>query len=903
MHERIFRMLLRLYPQPLREEFGDAMVEFFRDRIADARRSHGSLGVLEAWGATVADALRAAPLARFDALRRGFARHTSPPLRAVVDARRKDRMLASLWQDVRHAMRGMRRSPAFTVLVIATLALGMGANVAIFSVVNGILLKPLPFAEPERLIRIDQTNAISEPEFADYRRDTHTLSRIAAYAFGSASFTGQGEEAERVQGARVSDGFFEVLRVGALLGRTFQPDEERAGAARVVVLSYGLWQRRYGGDASIVGRDILVNGTPRTVVGVMPRSFRFPEEETGVWTPIGFKYDSLWTRNNHYLQAIGRVAPDVDVRQVTAELRTLTKHWTKDYPDVYAPDEPLTVSAIPLTQAVVGAARPYLLALLGAVGFVLLIACVNVANLLLVRGESRRKELAVRTALGASRARLVRQGLTESILFSLAGGLAGLAIAKVGVNVLLLLAPAELPRLNEVTIDPAVLWFAVAIATFTGLAFGVAPAWMAAREDTSEALKEGGKTSTAAARGAGRTRRRLVSAEIALTVVTLCGAGLMVRSLWKLQAVELGFQPDHVLTMRVTPFTPAPMPQEDRNARSAQFYEQLLARVRAEPRVTAAAAVEDLPIADGNSIWSILIDGAPMTSVAQARSAMPQKVTTDYFRVMRISLVKGRTFREEDRVDAPLVAVVNETMARKEWPSRGALGGTIKMLSPEAPWATVVGVVKDVRSAGFTGEVPPTMYFPLAQSGKSAYLVPPVMSLVVRTSGDPSALTNVIRGIVRELDPNAPVSRVATMDRLVADSVGARRFSTLLLAGFGCLALLLAAIGIYGVIASAVTQRKYEIGVRLALGARRQDVVVMVLREGLRTAALGAAVGLAGAIATAYALRAVFFEVKAWDPLTLAGAVLLLMLAALLASWIPAMRASAVHPMSALRVE
>ncbi len=906
-HERAFRLLLRLYPHRLREELGDAMVEFFRDRIADARGSHGSLGVMEAWGAAVADALRHAPLARVDAARQALRRLTSPPLRAVSDARRKDRMLSSIWQDVRHAMRGMRRAPAFTLLVIATLALGMGANVAIFSVVNGILLKPLPFAEPERLVKIEQGDpyaTISEPEFADYRRDAHSLEGVAAYEAGSASLTGEGSDAEHVGRARVSDGFFRVLRVSAVLGRTFQPDEERAGAPPVVVLSYGLWQRRYGGDPSIVGRDVMVNGSARTVVGVMPASFRFPRENTAVWTPIGFRYDSLWTRNNHYLQTIGRVAPDVEISHVTAELRTLTRNWAKDYPDFYFPDKPFTVSAVPLSRSVVGPARPYLLALLGAVGFVLLIACVNVANLLLVRGESRRKELAVRTALGASRTRLVRQGLTESILFSLAGGFAGLAIAMLGVRAMLLLAPAELPRLNEVAIDHTVLWFAAAIAAVTALACGVAPAWMAAREDTSETLKEGGKTSTSAARGAGRTRRRLVSAEIALTVVTLCGAGLMVRSLSRLQSVDLGFQPDHILTMRITPPpATAETPQRELDARSALFYEQLLVRVRADPRVTAAAAVKDLPVADGYSGWSILIDGAPRTTIALAPVAAPQMVTTDYFKVMRIPLVRGRTFTGEDRMDAPLVAVINETMARKEWPDRDPVGGTITMFGPNGGAATVVGVVKDVRSGGFAGEVPPTMYFPHPQSGRSAYYVPEAMTLLVRTSGNPSALTGAVRGIVRELDPKAPVSRVATMDRLVADSVGARRFSTLLLAGFGCLALLLAAIGIYGVISSAVAHRTYEIGVRMALGARRQDVVVMILKEGLRTAALGAAIGIAGAIASAYAMRAVFYEVKAWDPLTLGGTVLLLMLTAVLASWIPARRASAVHPMSALRVD
>jgi len=906
-HERAFRTLLHLYPSQMREELGDAMVEFFRDRISDARAAHGSLGVLEAWGATMADVVRNAPLARYDALRRAISRVTSPVPRAVVAARRKDRMFSSIWQDVRLAIRGVRRAPSFSALVIATLALGIGANVAIFSIVNGILLKPLPFADPERLIRIDQSQSygsISEPEFADFRRDAHTLKGVAAYTGGSVSFTGQGEEAERVDRARVSDGFFQVLQVGAMLGRTFQPEEERAGAAPVMVLSYGLWQRRYGGDRAILGKDVLMNGQARTVVGVMPPSFRFPGEDTGVWTPIGFRYDSLWTRNNHYLQVIGRVAPGVEISQVSAELRTLTAKWANEYPDVYFPDKPYSAAATPLTDAVVGQARPYLLALLGAVGFILLIACVNVANLLLVRGESRRKDLAVRTALGASRTRLARQGLTESILFSIAGGLAGLAVAKLGLRALLLLAPSELPRLSEVGIDPTVLWFAVAMSAITGLAFGVAPAWLAAREDTSETLKEGGKTSTSASRGAGRTRRRLVSAEIALTVVTLCGAGLMVRSLVMLQAVDLGFQPDHVLTMRLTPAPPpGTLTPDERSARATLLYDQILSRVRAQSQVAAAAAVEDLPVADGNSSWSILIDGAPQTSIAQAPTAMPQVVTVDYFKTMRIPLVKGRMFTSDDRGDAPLVAVVNETMARQQWPKRDALGGTVRMFSLGSPWVTVVGVVKDVRSVGYTGDVPPTMYFPHSQAGRSAYFTPDALSLVVRTTGDPSNVTKIVRGIVREVDPSAPVSRVATMETLVANSVAARRFSTVLLAGFGGLALVLAAIGIYGVISSTVAQRQYEIGVRMALGARRQDVVTMVLREGLRTALLGAGVGLIAAIAVGYTLRAVFYEVTAWDPPTLIGSIVLLMLAALLASWLPARRASAVHPMSALRVD
>ncbi|HVE79990.1 MAG TPA: ABC transporter permease, partial [Gemmatimonadaceae bacterium] len=753
-------------------------------------------------------------------------------------------MFQSILHDLRLALRGMRARPAFAAVVLATLTLGIGANAAIFSVVNGVLLKPLPYADVERVVQVsheDPYYSVSEPEFRDYKVGTRTLATVAAYQRTSATLLGEGD-AERLDVARVSDGFFSALGVRPLVGRAFLPAEDRPDAEQVAVLSEGLWRHRFAGDSRIVGRTVVLDGQPRTVVGVMPARFDFPAREVALWTPLRLNYDSLWTRNNHYLTVVARAAAGHSPAAAGAELNAMARAFMRDYPETYFPDKPLRVKVTPLGDQLLGDTRPYLLALLGAVGFVLLIACANVANLLLARGEARRKEQAIRTALGATRARLARQGLTESVVYAAAGGALGVAFAWLGVRALLALAPATIPRLDEVRVDLPVLLFTALLSLLTGLTFGLAPSLRAARQDPADTLKEGGKTSAAQGRGAGRARGMLVAAETALAVVTLTGAGLMVRSLWKLQAVELGFEPRGVLIARVSPSADA---YDD--ARTVGFYQELLSRAAALPGVRAAGAVRDLPIGDGHSMWSIMLDGRVVKTIAEAPGATPQQVTSEYFRAMAIPVVRGRAFTEADRDGAPPVTVINETMARQFWPNEDPLGHTLKMFNEESPWVTIVGVVKDVRSGGFAADAPPTMYFPHAQAGKSAYYTPRTMNLVVRTDRDPLALAGPVRELVRQMDRGIPVSRVGAMEEIVAGSVASRRFSTTLLATFAVVAALLAGIGIYGVISYLASQRTYEIGLRMALGAGRGQVVRLMMRQGVRYAAAGVVLGLLGA--------------------------------------------------------
>ena len=906
--DRAYRMLLRLYPREFRQRFGPDMVDFFRDRRHAARRTSGTLGVARVWARAISDVIGVAALERAGAVSRSLraARDSwnDEPSRITFDSRNED-MLATLAGDIRYALRGMMTKRAFSAVVLATLALGIGANVAIFSVVNGVLLRPFPYPDAERVVQVTHLSpysTVSEPEFVDYRNGAKRFERLAAFTATSGTLTGD-RDPERVTITRVSDGFFSILKVPAAIGRTFVPEEDRHDGMprRAAVLSHGLWTRRYGGDTSLVGKEIRINNISVTVVGVMPERFDFPSSETALWTPLRLNYDTLWTRNNHYLQMIARLTPGATAEGATAELNTLAKQFVRDYPAVYGQKDPLVVTVTPLPDQLLGKTRPYLLALLGAVGFVLLIACVNVANLLLARGEARPKELAIRTALGASRGRLARQVMTESVLYALVGGAMGVALAWWGQQLLRAAAPESIPRVAEVTIDGGVLGFALLVTSLTGVLFGLIPAARGSRDETVRTLREGGKTSSQA--GIGRARGVLVVSEVALAVVLLTGAGLMIRSLWKLQSIDLGIKPEHVLTMRVSFPEPAAAISDPTGPSRAitQFYQDLTSRVQSLPGVRSVGAVGDLPIAGGFSIWSILVDGSPMMSVGEAPSAMPQQVTPGYFRTMGIPVVRGREFTAADRDDAPLVVLVNETAAKKLWPGKNPIGGTLKMLNTTSPWATVVGVVRDVRSAGYQAEIPATMYFPHAQAGKSAYYTPAAMSLVIKTDGDPTALAAPVRNIVRQLSAVTPVSQVQTMEQVVAASVSSRRFSTQLLAGFASLALLLAGLGIYGVIAYDVSQRTHEIGLRMALGARSGQVAGMMLSRGVRLVAVGLAIGVAGSLAVTGVLQSLLVDVGRFDPLTLGGVVLVLGLVAAGAAYLPARRASSVDPMVALR--
>jgi predicted permease len=882
--ERLYRALLHLYPASFRRRYGAEMLAFYRER----RRAGGA---------------RVWPRVFLDLILSAAAEH----LRASAPSRpRVFRVLRVLrapttgltMQTFRHTLRGLARTPAFTAVVLLTLALGIGANAAIFSVVNGVLLQPLPFPDPDRLVDFrhqEPYSNVSEPEFADYRRDMRSLERLAAYTGTDLNLEGD-QQPVRVVGGRVSDGFFPVMGVAPLLGRTFAPEEEKParGPAPVVLISEAVWRTHFGADPGILTREIRLNGVPRRVIGVMPDRFGLPDAEVGIWLPLRLDYDSLWTRNNHHLLLVGRLKPGATVAEANLEANLLTRRWVKDFPETYQPDQAFVAEIKPLMERVLNNSRPYLVTLLAAVGFVLLIACANVANLLLIRGEARRRELGIRTALGASGSRLVVQQLTESGVLALAGGGLGLLVAWGGVRALLSLAPATLPRLEQVKLDGAVLLFTLAVSLGTGLLFGLLPALRASRGDASSALRDGARSSS---RGGSRMRRALVMGEVALAVVMLSGAGLLLRSLRSLQQTDIGFDDSRILTARVN----LPPLNYDTDAKAIAKIAEIEERVRALPGVVSAGTMGWTPVVGGGGTWSISIDGTEAAQIAGAPSADPQQVTPGYFGTLGVRMVRGRAFTEQDREDAPPVAIVNEAMAKALWPGQDPVGHTLKMYGSQVPWVTIVGVARNILSRGVGKTTPPTMYFPYAQAGKSAYFIPRQVTLAVKTTGNPEALGPAVSRIVHQLDPGAPVSEVRSMEAVMGTALASRRFTTVLLGWFAALALLLAGVGIYGVIAYGVSQRTYEIGLRQALGADRGSVLGLIVSEGMRLTGVGLLIGLAGTLAAGQLIRSMLVNVKATDPLTLAGVALVLTAVAALASWIPARRAMAVSPTEALR--
>jgi putative ABC transport system permease protein len=882
----VFRALLRLFPQRFRDRYGDEMLEVWRADHArgDVRWVRAALDLIASAARTHASELQ----------RSRSALHTT---HRTLESPRGDSMIATLLQDLRYAIRGMVSRPAFAVIVLATLALGIGANTAIFSVVNGILFRPLPYRDADRIVRFTHAQpnqTVSEPEFRDYKRDMRAFEMLAAFNQGELSLSGGEGDPMRVQSTRVSSEFFPILGVHPALGRTFAPDEFKTSGPRAIILSHGLWMSQFGGDSSIVGKDVLLNGQPRSVIGVMPKGFDFPTAAPGIWTAWRVNYDSLWTRNNHYLTLVGRLAPGKSIEMARTEANTLGKRWLTDFPETYKAGEPLVADIESIGTSITGATRPFLLALFGAVGFVLLIACVNVANLFLTRGESRRKEFVIRSALGASGGRLISQLLIEGLLFAMVGGLLGVSLAFAIVRLLVRAAPPSLPRVGDIHIDGTVLVFTLAITILTGLVFGLIPGFRSAGAGRMDAQREGGKTS--AHRSSATLRRLLVASETALAVVMLAGAGIMLRSLWSLQGTELGFEPAGVLTAQLA-LPPAQYPQD----RTVSFYERAVAGLASSPGVVAAAAVQALPIADGGSRYSVMIDNVVLRNISESPSPAPQQITPDYFRVMGMGMAAGRAFTAEDRLGAPFVAIVNEALARELWKGVSPIGHTIKMFNDAAPWATIVGVVKDARVEGITEPVPPMMFFPHAQATRSNYSASQTMSLVVRTQGRPETVAPVLRDVVRKLEPAVPVARLRSMEDVVASSIDSRRFSTALLAGFAALALILAGIGIYGVIAFSVSQRTYEIGLRVALGAQRGSVATLVLRQVLAMTGAGAVVGLIGAVAVTRAAKSLIVGVSAFDIPTLLAAAGLIAVVALVACSVPVRRALAINPTEALR--
>ncbi len=902
---RIFQLFLFFFPARFRRAYANDMLELFRDRYREEYRRAGAKGAVSYLARSIGEALVQGSWERWQ--QRVERRASAVPAK---------KMHTHTWSsgafghDVRYAFRNLRQSPSFAVVAVLTLAISIGANTAIFSVVNGVLLQPLPYGNPEDLLAIYTywrpesgrdvpQYAVGSPEYFDYLDQNRSMESVAAISTELVTITAGEGDPEIVIGGYVSASMFAVLQTPPLLGRTLVAEDDGAKPSPVFVLSHSLWQRRFGGDPNVIGRTLEVGleldevGNSGPIVGVMPEGFAFPTENTEFWTQLPLDRARTW-RGGHWFYMIARLAPGITFEKADAEMKTMMENWAKVYPDHHTGHG---LFMMPLLDDYVGNVRPAILLLLGAVGFVLLIACANVANLLLARGEGRLREIAVRSALGAGRRRLVKQLLTESLTLSAIGGVLGIALSHVGIVSLLALEDGSIPRTALIGLDGRVLVFTMSIVILTSLIFGLLPALQTASLDLSRAFKIGGRSATAS-RERMALRKVLIVAEMALAILLVIGAGLVIKSFRQLMNVDPGFRTENMLTARLS------LPSGDYPSdRAVAFFTRLTEELKGLPGVESAAVVSRPPLYMDRSASQFLIEGRPDSSPTESGlNASHVMVGRGSFETLQIPLVSGRLLDETDRPGTPLTVVIDEDMARMYWPGENPIGAKIRFGRTDGPWHTIVGIVGNARFDGLNKKHP-TYYFDQVQAAAWMDHMSRTASVIVHTSTDPTALAGPLRETVRRLDPNLPIVHLQTMDELVSKSLARPRFIMMLLGVFAGIALVLGAIGVYGVMSHGVAQRTGEIGIRIAMGAKRAEVAGMVLRQGMGLALAGVLLGLVASLGAARSLAGFLFNVSTTDTSTYTAVAIVMVAVALLASYLPARRASKVDPIDALRYE
>jgi putative ABC transport system permease protein len=886
----LYRKLLAvILPRQFHARFAHQMVDVFAEVDAATRASQGTIAAWRLFGAEIPGLFRVAARERRTEREESRIAHHAHAARSTHSDMRKTTMLESFRQDLKFAMRALRRSPGFSIVAVLTLALGIGANTAIFSVVNSVLLRPLPVEDPDRLFAVGeqststpgQVSVTSPANLYDWQRSATTM-RIAGFAGTSGTITGRGEP-QLQTGTMSVGGIFQVLGIHPFLGRALTASDEESASPQVIVLSYELWRDLFGEDRSALGQTITVNGTPRTIVGVMAAGYSFLGGPSAFYVPSRFDAAFRQNRDQYFIVAVARLARGATIDRARSELATIAARLRRDWP---AYNSNLAVLALPLQEIIVGSTRAQLLVLMGAVGFVLLITCANLGSLLLARAQARRREMAVRQALGADRGRIARQLLTESVVLALFGGIAGVLIGRLFLELLMAAeAATNLPRANEIALDGRVLAFTAGVSLLAGLIFGSIPAWQLARGDSSEVLRAGNRGS---ARGT-LVRSALVVSELGLAMMLLIGAGLLLRSFDLLQRVNPGIEPERVLTFSVR------LP-----AKNPTFFPQSIERIRALPGVRSAALTSQLPVSGrGISAWYARLD-KPLPSNLKATGEAYRVVTPDFFATVGISLRRGRLLESTDRADAPVV-VINESLAKRYYPGEDPLGKPMYMGASDDrlfQQGTIVGVVSDTRDAGLGSDPLPTVYIPLA-------VMPswPSMSYVVRTTSKPTSVMSAARGVIRELDASLPVRNVQTMEDVLSTAVAPARWSSALLGAFAAVALVTAVLGVFGVLSFVVTQRTRELGIRIALGATPGHVRRIVVARGLGLTAFGLVLGAAGAVWLTRFMGSLLYGVTTTDPLTYVGVAVVLLVTSVLASYLPARRATRVDPLMALRAE